>query len=167
MVDRLGAGLDGGGLGQLEHSQHLHRPVTGLRAATGSAAQYCAGGSFGVEGVGLAPATAGGLVRLVDLDHLDASRPQMPGQCRAVGAGALHASLPHGAEPTRPDQQRSVAGGGGREYLAAQQHAQWVDHRCSVQILMGINTENYLASGVVVLVVVNRLRHAGHGSSVS
>ena len=167
MVDRLGAGLDGGGLGQLEHSQHLHRPVTGLRAATGSAAQYCAGGSVGVEGVGLAPARAGGLLRLVDLEHLDASRPQGPGQCRAVGAGALHASLPHGAEPTRPDQQRSVAGGGGREYLAAQQHAQWVNHRCSVQILMGINTENYLASGVVVLVVVNRLRHAGHGSSVS
>jgi hypothetical protein len=34
-----------------------------------------------------------------------------------------------------------------------------------VQILMGINTKNYL--GGVVLVVVNRLGHAGHGSSVS
>ncbi|HEX2289100.1 MAG TPA: hypothetical protein VHH53_02635 [Pseudonocardiaceae bacterium] len=59
--------------------QHLHRPVTGFGAAAGPAAQHCAGGSFSVEGVGLAPSTTGGLVRLVDLNHLDTGCLQVPG----------------------------------------------------------------------------------------
>ena len=79
LVDRLGAGLDGGGLGQLEHAQHLHRPVTGLRRRAGPTAEYCPSSCFGVEGVGLAPSAAGGLVGLVDLNHLDTGRPQVTG----------------------------------------------------------------------------------------
>jgi hypothetical protein len=72
LVDRLGTGLDGGGLGQLERPQHLHRPVTGLRAARGPAAEHRPGGGLGVEGVGLASPTAGYLVGLVDqAQHLD------------------------------------------------------------------------------------------------
>jgi hypothetical protein len=167
LVDRLGTGLDGRCLGQLEHAQHFHRPVTGLGCRADPAAEHRPGGGLGVEGVGLAPATASGLVRLVDLDHLNPGRPQVPGQCCTVGAGALHASPPQHPQRVHPGQQRSVTGRGSGEPLAAQQHTQRVDHRCGVQILMGIHTENYLASGVVVLVVVNRLGHAGHGSSLS
>src|ERR671916_2769438 len=58
-------------LASLNIPQHFHRPVTGLGAATGPAAEYGPGGGLGVEGVGLAPPAAGGLVRCVDLDHLD------------------------------------------------------------------------------------------------
>jgi glucokinase len=32
LVDGLGAGLDGGDLGQLEHPRHLYRPVAGFGA---------------------------------------------------------------------------------------------------------------------------------------
>jgi hypothetical protein len=63
----------------LNTPQHFYRPVTGLRAAAGPAAEHRPGGGLGVNGVGLAPATAGGLVRLVDLNHLNPGRPQMPG----------------------------------------------------------------------------------------
>jgi hypothetical protein len=63
----------------LNTPQHFYRPVTGLRAAAGSAAEHRPGGGLGVDGVGLAPATAGGLVRLVDLNHLDTGRPQVTG----------------------------------------------------------------------------------------
>jgi hypothetical protein len=79
LVDRLGAGFDGRGLGQLEHAQHLHRPVTGLRAATGPAAEHRPGGGLGIEAVGLAPTTTSGLIRLVDLNHLNPGRPQVTG----------------------------------------------------------------------------------------
>jgi hypothetical protein len=79
----------------------------------------------------------------------------------------VHSTPARRAAPNRLAQASNapVAGRGGRERLAAQQHTQRVDHRCSVQILMGINTKNDLGS--VVLVVVNGLGHAGHGSSVS
>jgi hypothetical protein len=41
--------------------------------------QDCPGGGLGIETVSLALPAAGNLIRLVDLDHLDAGRPQMPG----------------------------------------------------------------------------------------
>jgi hypothetical protein len=63
----------------LNTPQHLHRPVTGFGAAAGPAAEHRVGSGLGVEGVGLAPSTAGGLVRLVDLNHLDTGCLQVPG----------------------------------------------------------------------------------------
>jgi hypothetical protein len=66
-------------LASLNTPQHFYRPVTGLRAAAGPAAEHRPGGGLGVNGVGLAPARAGGLVRWVDLNHLNPGRPQMPG----------------------------------------------------------------------------------------
>jgi hypothetical protein len=63
-------------LASLTTPQHLHWPVTGLRVAAGPAAEHCPGSGLGVEGVGLALPTAGGLVGLVDLDHRDTGRPQ-------------------------------------------------------------------------------------------
>jgi len=106
---------------------------------------------------------AGGLIRLVDLDHLDAGLPEMPGQRSTVGAGALHAGPPQDPERARPAQQRVVAGSTGRERLGFSQHAQRGDDRCHVQILMGIDTENDFLGAAAVLVVSHRLGHAGHG----
>jgi hypothetical protein len=82
--------------------QHLHRSVTGLGAGTGPAAEHRPGGGFGVEGVGLAPSTTSGLVGCVDLDHLDPSRPQVPGQRRTIGPGALYPGPPQYSERARP-----------------------------------------------------------------
>jgi len=44
---------------------------------------------LGVDGVGLATTAVGGLVGLVDLDDGDAGGQQVPGERRAVGAGAF------------------------------------------------------------------------------
>ena len=144
MVDGLGAGFDGGGLGQLEHSQHLHRPVAGLRIARGPAAEDCPGSGLGVEGVGLAPPAAGGLVGLVDLDHLDTGRPQGPGQRRTVGASALHAGPAQDPEAAYPRQQRLVAGCGSGERLGFSQHAQRREHRGHVHVLVSIHPHDNL-----------------------
>jgi hypothetical protein len=139
LVNGLGTGFDGGGLGQLEHPQHLHWPVTGLRAAAGPAAEHCPSSGFGVEGVSLAPPTAGGLIRLIDLDHLNPGRSQVPGQRRTVGASALHSGPPQYPERACPRQQRLVAGCGSRERLGFLQHAQRREHRCHVHVLVSIH----------------------------
>jgi hypothetical protein len=49
-------------LANVNTPRHLHWPITGLRRRAGPAAEYRPGGGFGVEGVGLAPLAAGGLV---------------------------------------------------------------------------------------------------------
>jgi hypothetical protein len=153
LIDGLGAGLDGGVFGQFEHPQHLHRPVTGLGAAASAAAEDRPGGGFGVEGVGLAPSAAGGLVGCVDLDHLDPGHPQVPGQRRTVGPGALHPGPPQHPEATHPAQQRPIADRSGREVRAAQQHPQRRDDRGDVHVVVGIHPQYYLLGGAVVLVV--------------
>jgi hypothetical protein len=79
LIDRLGAGLDRGVLGQLEHPGHLHRSVAGLGGCGGPAAEHRPGSGFGIDGVGLAASAPGGLVRLIDFDDLHAFGPQVAG----------------------------------------------------------------------------------------
>lgn len=167
LVDRLSAGLDRRGLSHLEHPQHLHRAVTSLGAVTGPAGQYRPGSGFGVDRVGLAASPAGGLVRLADLDHLQPCRVQVPGQRRTVGAGALHSRVPHRPETAHPGHQRPITCRGGRERPAGHQRTQRSDHCGDVLVFVGIHPHHNLANAGGVLVVVNRLRHAGHGPSLS
>src|SRR5437764_5535016 len=92
-------------------------PSPAFRAAAGPTAKDCSGGGFGIEAVGLALPAAVGLIWLVDLDHLDAGLPEVPGQRGTVGAGALHTGPSQYPERARPAQQRVVAGSTGRKRL--------------------------------------------------
>ena len=139
LVNGLGTGFDGGGLGQLEHPQDFHWPIAGLRAAVGPAAGHRPSSGFGVEGVGLAPPTAGGLIGRIDLDHLNPGRSQVPAQRRTVGASALHSGPPQYPERAYPRQQRLIAGCGSGERLGFLQHAQRREHRCHAHVLVSIH----------------------------
>src|SRR5918997_4079686 len=137
-------------LASLNTPQHLHGPVTGLRVASGPAAEHCPGSGFGVEGVGLAPPTASGLIGLVDLDHLNPGRAQGPGQRRTVGASALHSGPPQYPERAYPRQQRLVTGCGSGERLGFSQHAQRREHRGHVHVLVSI-TPTTTSSGSLLI----------------
>src|SRR6266545_1508870 len=150
LVDCLGTGLERRCLGQLEHADHLHRPVTGLGRGAGTAGQDRLGGGFRVDGVGLAAPAARGLVREVNLDHLDAGASQMAGQRGAVGAAAFHTGTAQRAEAAGPRQQLAVANGGGWERLTCHEHAQRGDHRADVAVLVRINAQDHLISIAVV-----------------
>ena len=159
-LDRLGSGLGGGGLGQFEQPHHLHRPVTGLGRGGGPARQHRGGGGFGIDRVGLATPTPGGLVRGVDLDHLHAGGAEVAGQRRPVGAGA---STPaRRSKAARPGQQLLVAGGGRREAAAALHPTKDRHHCHDVHVLMGVDPDDHLGAGVG-LVGWGWLGHAGHG----
>ena len=60
-------------------------------------------------------------VRSVDLDDPDAGSGDVPGQARAVAAGALDPHQAHRPEPAQPAQQPGVTRGRGRELLHAEQ----------------------------------------------
>ena len=63
----------------------------------------------------------------------------MPGQARAVTAGALDAGQSHGPEPAQPVQQPRVPGRGGRELLDAQQSSERVQCGRDVQAGVGVH----------------------------
>src|SRR3954453_17375186 len=67
----------------------LRPPIRALSPRT-AAEPRRVGRCFGVERVGLAPSSPGGLVRLVDLNDLDLLADEVAGQRGPIGAGALH-----------------------------------------------------------------------------
>ncbi len=148
LVDGLGAGLDRRSLGELEQPQHLHRAVARLGRDGGAPGQHGAGGGFGVDGVGLAVASAGGLVRLVDLRDLDPLGVQVAGQGRSVGAGALDAGTSHHSGRACPGEELTVSLRGRREAPAVQGGTEHGDDSRGVNVLVGVHAEQNLLSGV-------------------
>nr|WP_254896937.1 hypothetical protein [Amycolatopsis sp. Hca4] len=78
--------------------------VAGLGEGGGSAGQDRSGCCFGVDGVGFAAASPVGLVRLIDLDDIDAGPSKMTSERGAIGMGSLHSGLPYPALGEGPVQ---------------------------------------------------------------
>jgi hypothetical protein len=63
----------------------------------------------------------------------------MPGQARAVGAGALHPDPGQLTEALQPPSQGRIARRGRRELVVTRLPAQMVDHRDMMGLAMGVN----------------------------
>jgi hypothetical protein len=63
----------------------------------------------------------------------------VPGQARAIGAGALDADPGQLAELADPGQHRPVSGSGGGEAAGAEHRFARVDHGGDVQILVSVH----------------------------
>ncbi len=109
LVDRLGAGLDRGVLGELVDPGAVHGAVAGFRPCPGVTTEHGQRGSLCIERVRLAEQTAGRPVGPVHLEHLDVLSQQVPGQTRAEGAGALHTGPAH--RPPFVGPRRATVGG--------------------------------------------------------
>jgi hypothetical protein len=100
-------------------------------------------GRLGVDRVGLSPAPAGLAVGPVDLDGQDALCRQKPGESCAVGARALHADPCDLAEAAHPAEELAVARSRGGQARRVEDLARRVDHRCDVDIFVGIDPADH------------------------
>ena len=116
LVDGLGPLVAGAALGHHERPDRLHRPVAALRRPGRPAGLRGPRRADRVQRVGLAVAAAVLPVGPVHLDDPDPGRGHMPGQARAVAAGALDADQGDGPEPGQPAEQAGVPGCGGRGF---------------------------------------------------
>ena len=89
LVGRLGAGLGGAALHDLQQSQRLDRAVVGLRGRGGLTGQHCPRGGDRVDHVGLAVLPTDLPVRTRHLDHLETGGGQDTSQRGSIAAGAL------------------------------------------------------------------------------
>jgi hypothetical protein len=131
-----------------EQPQHLHRTVARLGRGGGAPGQHGVGGGFGVDGAGPAVASAGGLVRLVDLRDLDPLGVRVAGQGRPVGAGALDAGTSQPSERAGPSDELTVSPRGRREAPAVRGGTGHGDDSRGVNVLVGVHAEQDLLSGV-------------------
>jgi len=104
LVDRLGAFPCGAALGDHESTDGLNGAVAALGRAAGPAGLGRPGSADGIEGIGLTLPAAVLPVRAVDLDDADTGCGDVPGQARAVAAGALDPDQAHRPEPAQPAQ---------------------------------------------------------------
>lgn len=86
-----------------------------FRGSQPVAGQRGTGGAVGIEGVGLAFETAGGLDRPSHLDDLDARSSESPGESGAVAGGALDPDPLHLPQRGQKSDGCGVAGAGGWE----------------------------------------------------
>ncbi len=140
---RLDPGPSGRALGHDEDPDGLDGPVLGLRDALGPAAEGGPSRLDGVEGIGLATASALGPVGPVDLDHLDVCSAQVTGQARSIRARALHPDLGQRTEALEPGEQRPVAGRVGVEALRSKQCAEWVEGGGDMDVEVGVDTTGH------------------------
>lgn len=89
LVDRLGAGLDRGRLGQFEQPDHLARPGAGLRDRANASGQHRLGSGLGLQDIDLAAPAPFSFVGMVDLDDLQPGGVQVTGHARAEAVAAL------------------------------------------------------------------------------
>jgi hypothetical protein len=118
----------------------FHVAVPGLARTLSPARQGGPGRLDRIGDIGLAGAATGLAVRPVDLDHLDPTGAQEPGQARPVGAGAFDTDEGDWAERAQPAEQLVVAGGGRLEALHAQQPADVIDRGGHVDIEVGVDS---------------------------
>ena len=98
--------------------------VGGLGVAEGFAGQHDRGGSGRISIVGFAVACPALPFGAADLGDRDALGAQIPGQARAVVAGAFDTDDNDLAQPASPGHELAVAGGAGCNAVAAQRPAQ-------------------------------------------
>src|ERR1700752_1152321 len=73
------------------------------------------------------------------LDDGDAGRGDMPGQARAVTAGALDPDQADSPEPAHPVHQPAIAGRAGRELLDAEEPADRVERSGDVHVSVSVH----------------------------
>ena len=120
LVDGLGAFAGGAALGDHERPDRLDGAVPALGRAGCPAGLRGPRGADRVQRIGLALAAPVLPVGAVHLHDPDPGRRDMPGQARAVTAGALDPDQAHRPEPAQPVQQPGIAGGGSGELLDAE-----------------------------------------------
>jgi hypothetical protein len=160
LVDRLGASLDRGILGEFEHPGAVHRTVAGLRAGPGTATEHGPRSSQRIERVRLPEQSAGRAVGPVHFVHLDVLSQQTAGQARSEGAGPLHTGTAHHPQLAGPDEQPTVAGRRGRKGLGAQDLPQRGDHGGNMDLAVRVHAQDDLAQhgrSVLVEQVLRRL----------
>lgn len=164
-MDGLGVRRDRRCPGPPEHAHPLHRPLTGLRQCSGLPGQHRPSGSLGVDGVGLAPPSRAGLVRLVDFEDRKPRGQQRPAQRCPAGAGALHPGPAQCPETSSPGEQLPVTSSGRREAGRAQDYTQHADHRGEMNIFVGVPTNKDLLGIGVGLARLGYRGHPGHARS--
>lgn len=82
-------------------------------------------------------------VRLVDLEHLDATGDEQTRQTSGEGTGRLHSDAVELAEALKPSEQLSIADRGDRERLGAQQRSAVVDRRGVMGVGVRVDASDY------------------------
>src|SRR5581483_2024221 len=90
-------------------AHHLDVAVRGLGDRSRLPCEHCAGGRFGIQGVGLAVGAPRAPVATVDLDNAVSGAPRRAGEPRAVAAGAFDPERFDAAELLSPADQLPVA----------------------------------------------------------
>ncbi len=139
-------GGGGGGHGAASRGQQRRQrgPLrAGLRRGEAGAGQGVAGGPFGVDHVGLAPAAAGRAGRAVQLeDHL-LGVAEVAGQAGAVAAGALDRPRPQAAMLLGQFHQLAIAVGvGGHGDRGEQGTVGGRDQRGGVGVGVGVDPDD-------------------------
>ena len=124
------------------HSRIYSLLLTGLGYDARLAVQCCSGRRLGVDGVGLAPASAGLAVGTVDLYDVDTFFAQIACQTGSVASGSFDTDLCQFAERAQPGVKLPIAFGRGHETRGIDNLASLVDHGCDMDVFMGIHPAN-------------------------
>ena len=137
--DGLGPFVAGAALGDHQRPDRLHRAIAAFRCSRGPPGLRGPGNTDRVQRVGPAVAAAVLPVGPVHLDDPDARRGHVPGQARAVAAGALDADQGDRPEPAQPARQAGVPGSRGRELLHSQQAAAGIQRGGDMGVRVGVH----------------------------
>ena len=130
--------MAGAALGDHQRPDRLHGAVAALRRARARpdwAARAALTASSGSD----LPCRWRSCRSPVDLDDPDTGSGHVPGQARAVAAGALDTDQGDGPEPAQPAQQASVAGRGSRELLDAEQPPDGIQRGSDMHVGVGVD----------------------------
>jgi hypothetical protein len=116
-----------------------------------------------IQPVVLAASATGRAVGASDLEDRDAGCRQMTSDPRPIGAGRLDAYPGEVAVRAEPGEHRTVTCPRRRERLRGEHLAGGIDHRCGVQVLVGVDAADDIAAGRWHAVHAGSLRSADRG----
>ena len=127
----------------LELPDHLDDTVPGFGGRGRLARQHGPGGALGIDGVGLADGAARVPVPPIHFDDMMPRAADRAGQAGAIAAGALDAKRLDPPVGVGPRDQRPIPARVGDEGLIAEADPSGVDRHRDVDILVGVNADDY------------------------
>jgi len=120
-------------------TRHAQRPQPfgGLRSTRSVARLHGVSGGFGGNGVRLASPTAQLSVWTVHLRDLDTDSAQIAGEVGSLAA--FDSDFPRHSKAKQPSKQLPVTDGGRREVGDVKDLGPTVDHRCHVNVFVGVD----------------------------
>lgn len=145
LVDRLGAGLGRGALGELEDPGAVHRTIAGLAPSPGTTAEHGSRCGPRIERVRLCRADGGPTGRAGSPRTPRSAGPAGSGRGPSESARTLHARPANRPPLAYPDEQLSVTGRRRRKGLGSRDLPERGDHGGDMHLAVRVHSQDDLA----------------------